>query len=373
MDYEKLIGQTAGAVAGFGIGNFAGIEPGWKAVGKAIDWKRKNMAPIRYNKRKYVGAPQRPMKRRATYSNKKSINYDGVTTQKDDRLVYRKKPMPKRKKRQWKKFVKKVNAVAIKERGLQVALYRKDYNISPTAGTQLWGIAHLYGCANINTEPGVGDVNQLLLDVNVAAQKYGGGLLSNAYPEVANQKMKVPVRMQSAILDLTFVNNGSVPLVVDIYHLWYNKNMNSPSFGDANNWVDNNEVIRQEGTTGTPTANAWMKLDQKGVKLFDCNQLLSKLAATVRSVRQIILQPGGIHTMAIRDPRNYRLDMFSYLIQDGVQYQGYADRKITESVFWIARNESNVEGAAELSVKCNRTYRYTIEGVKTSTSGIKTI
>lgn len=339
---RRRVAQVSGAVLGYALGDIPGAVAGY-----------------------YAGSR---MARRT--GNKKSVAFDGTTLQRDDKVSYVKKRMPRRKKKAWKKFVKKVVAVEVKDRGLQVAKFNQNGFSSaavPALG-QIFKAFHLYGAGSTAAEPGVRDIWHLAKDVEAAGVdwiKVTGGYNN---PKIANDNMKVPVRMQSAILDLYLKNTGSVTVVLDIYHLWYKGKTNAPSFGDGYNWVQAQEVIRQEGNTSANTANGQIDLTTRGATLFDEPNLVSYLGCTVKSIRQVQLTPGGVHTMQIRDPKNYNIDLFKYVPQSGVEYTPFVDTKLTETYLVVAKNLDPSE-AGSILMYADRTYRYTIEGVKTTKTG----
>lgn len=342
---RRRIAQASGAVIGYTLGNIPGAVAGY-----------------------YAGSR---LARRG--GSKKSVTFDGTTIQRDDKVSYVKKRMPRRKKKAWKKFVKKVVAVEIGDRGLQIAKFNQNgfSSVTVPALGQTFKAFHLYGAGSTAGEPGVRDIWQIAKDVEAAGTnwiKVAGGYIN---PTIPNDSMKVPIRMQSAILDLYMKNTGTVTLVLDIYHLWYRGKTNAPSFFDGYNWVQAKEVKRQDGDTAGATDNTQLDLTIRGATLFDEPQVLSFIGCTIKSVRQIQLTPGGVHTMQTRDPKNYNIDLFKYLPQDGVSYTPYVDPKLTESYVVVAKNLDGSDSGS-LLLYADRTYRYTIEGVKTVKTGVKT-
>lgn len=57
------------------------------------------------------------------YQKNKTQNQNTVTTQYDTRLQYRKKSMPRWKRKAWKRFSQKVNAVNLKNHGTYTRLF----------------------------------------------------------------------------------------------------------------------------------------------------------------------------------------------------------------------------------------------------------
>lgn len=359
----ETAGALSGAVLGYTAGNIPGAYMGYK-VGKYLGKRRRATKSYTKNKKRRLNG---------TF-NKKSIALEGTTRQKDDRLLYVKRRMPKGKRRVWKKFVKKVHAVEITDRGLQTIKYNQNGVISsnvPALG-QVYKAVHLYGAGATAGEPGSRDLNQLGLDVQVQGAnwiKRVGGDINMTIPTTAN---KIEIRMQSATLDTYIKNTGSITLLFEVYHLWYVKNNSAPSFGDASGWVESKEDIKQEwdGTTLTPLTQ--VGLTGFNTTLFDESQFISKLGCTIKSMREIYLEPGQVHHMQIRDSKNHNINLFNYVLQEGVNYQGYVDPKLTESYVIVAKNiDNSIEG--QFTTNACRTYRYTIEGVKQPAAGRKSL
>lgn len=360
----EYIGGASGAVLGYTAYNIPGAVVGYK-MGKAA---MKRRYASRSTQTPYAKAGRKRSIGTQTRSGK-SVNVDGVTQQKDDRTLYRKHRMPKRLRKRWKKFINKVHAVEIQDRGLQIIKYNPTI-AGPTtiaAGAQNFKAVHLYGCSSNGGDTGAQDL--LLLSKDIQAQsaswiKRVGGDVNLTIQDTEN---KVEVRMQSAHLDLFIQNTSATPLLFEIYHLWYVKNNNAPSFGDAFNWIEAKEAVKQEWDGTTLTNLTSINLNQFGATLFDDPQLISKAGCTVRSVKEIYLGPDAIHHQQIRDSKNHNIDLMAKLAQLG-STSGYADPKLTETFLVVCKNPS-VSNEGSYIVRGVRTYRYTIEGVKQVASG----
>lgn len=338
--FRRIVGKASGSTLGYVVGNVPGAVAGYKLGG-------------------YL----------AGGVSKRSTNYDGITTQKDDRLAYKKRTMPRRKKKAWKKFSKKVAAVSLKDRGLNVLKCNKQ-TISavsvPSLG-QAYKAFHLYSKAN-NTvaktyDEGLGDMAALLADPNLKAHnwiKQVGGVPNPTIPQDNYGWQKI--RMQSAVLDVYIKNDGTVPIVAQIYHLWYHKNMLVGSFTDQLANFTTQDVPLQIGTTSSVTARNSLSLGNRGVTLFDMPELLGSLAASVRSVREVYITPGNLHTLQIRDPKNHLIDLNQLL------GTGYTDRKLTETVVVVCKNLDGTT-AGSVTMYSDRTYRYTVEGITQDHTG----
>ncbi len=339
--YRKYATAAAGGILGYAIGDTYGAIAG---------------AKLGY--------------RMGTYNTKKSIAFDGTTGQRDDKIGYRKRSMPKYKRKQWKKFVQKVSAVTLKDRGLQILKLEYGINQSVAANGQQWMFAHLYGQAFTATsgpECGHRDLNRIATLANTRSQDYVKNVGGNANPELQD-KGRSNIRMQSAVLEITITNTGDHTMIFDIYHIWYKKNNTAPSATDAYSWALAQAVPLQDGSESAVTDLVVNNLAEYGCSLFDVPTFLSKLGATVKSMRQVQITAGGVHTMQIRDPKNYNINLWNKIQQSGVNYSGYVDPKLTESYFIIGRNPK-IDVSTAFNVRADRTYRFTVEGIRTAQTG----
>lgn len=335
----KYVAGAAGAITGYTLGGARGAILGGKAM--------YNMA--------------------SGMRSKKSITFDGTTTQRDDKLAYRKRRMPRRKRKAWKKFVRKVVAVEIKDRGLQTLKMKYFSNRNVGVNSQAVIAAHLYGNAGVVSpgpeEAGNRDIQQLRAQANTKPENYIKQVGGVTNPQIPNDGISTPIRMQSAILDLVLRNNGNQTVMAEIYHVWYAKDTLSTSFLSANSESFSTSIATQIGGSTFITDNDKVEIQQRNVSLFDMGDLLAKLNIKIRSVREVQLSAGAIHKVQIRDPKNYHID----LMQKGGTNSGYVDTKLTESYIVFIKNFGTE--TQNVSFYIDRTYKYTIEGIRTRQNG----
>lgn len=338
----KYVAGAAGAITGYTLGGARGAILGAKTM---------------YN---MAGGSSR---------SKKSVSYDGTTTQRDDKTSYRKKRMPRRKRKAWKKFVRKVVAVEIKDRGLQTQKFK--YFSNRTVGTNAQAViaAHLYGASDTTSlgpeEAGNRDLWWLAQAANIKPENYIKAVGGYTNPTIPDKFLLSDIRMQSAILDLVLRNNGNQTIIAEIYHVWYAKNCPFESFLHANNYIYTNKVATQKGGAAGIADDALVEIQQRNVSLFDLGDLTAGLNMQIRSVREVQLAAGGIHKMQIRDPKNYKLDMSQYTSQPS--NNTYVDKKLTESYIVLLKNYGTE--SVNVSFYIDRTYKYTVEGIRTRQNG----
>lgn len=300
---------------------------------------------------RYVGS-------RAPTRTKKSVDYGGITTQYDKHQLYRKKFMPKRKKRAWKKFAKKVQAVEIADRGLVTHILHFDRVQTVAASAQAFQACHLYGWSGTNglaneigprDMKGIFERNYLLRktvydSANDNVLKADGG---NDWLNVIDE-----VRMQSAILDVVMQNTGNVTLVVDMYHLWYTEETDQATLSQ----VIINGAAETQPIQTTGGALPVGGITTLGVSLFDIGKSLSQ-GIKVMKVKQFLLGPSQVVTEQIRDAKNWKLNPYK-CVRESNQF---TNPTVTESLLFVAKNvNATTEGSIRYSA--TRHYRFTVEG-----------
>lgn len=216
----------------------------------------------RYNQARFVGAAQRWWNNSSgtrTNRRRNATTGRGVTDHFDRKLIYRRKRMPKYRRRRWKRFVGKVKAVNNKDLGTKSYVFN-DANTSaaPSGTTQGFISLHLYGLdADISVATGVGngDIYQILKQI------YG--------TLTAIRSKKIIVR--SAILDITFENTTSPAdgdsggIEVDLYEISIKKPWGKYNTGVSYDALIQN-VMGDAVTTGSLTA---FSLNNRGTTPFN--------------------------------------------------------------------------------------------------------
>jgi len=216
-----------------------------------------------------------------TSKKRPSGNY-GVTNQHDVKTIYRKKFMPKYKKRKWISFVKKVNAVTEKQYATQTVLFNQNTSKTNTAGNQDYMSCWLYGRNG---------------DVGAAGSEPGITDLATIFNTVATQATERLI-FKSAVLDLTITNNASVTCEVDIYHVRLRKDDVADTFVDA--------VQKAEFVTGTLPTYTSLIMTKRGCTPFEFPTLISNIGMSILKKTKIFMPGGGTSTYQLRDPRQKR-------------------------------------------------------------------
>lgn len=238
---------------------------------------------------------------------KKTMSGQGVTTQYDRRQIYRKRSMPRFKKRRWRRFVQKVNAVSERTLGTRSVVFNtNDQAYNANSNQQVVFEFALYGLSS-GQYP--------LTDIsNISALENTGNPTSAAGITV-NDTTKF--MFQSGVLDVTIRNASTVnvdgteviaigaKIELDIYEI------SSP--------IDWSDAITNYGTLGslfalaateTPTiANAPVGGDvtimKRGVTPWDLPYALSKFRLKIWKKTKFFIPSGDTITYQIRDPKRH--------------------------------------------------------------------
>lgn len=219
----------------------------------------------------------------------------GVTTQYDRKVMYSKKSMPRRKRVQWKKFVKKVQASLLKDFGTKMVLYNDQLSEAWSGDTQRYQTFVLYGkdgSSGTTTKAGYRDLVTLFAND----------------PDLADATSLV--KFFSGVIDVTISNNSyytdgtttndNLSMEVDIYEFMFSK--------DNIDAVDIQAMItRAENNTAKINAlNAQIQLTVRGVTPWELPDMLAQGVKILKKTKYVLTRGQNI-TYQFRDPRNFSL------------------------------------------------------------------
>lgn len=255
----------------------------------------------------------------------------GVTTQHDSRLIYRKRRMPRGRRRRWRSFKNKVLAVAEKDLGSQQVVFNRSIissNVVP--GRQNFTEAALYGFTSDGSH--LNDMRAIRDIINAAATTPATGL------KVAESSK---VMFQSGVLDLTIrntsTNNGQpdslARLEVDVYELsiGHESGDNTQNFTSLGAMLLNDD-IEVDPIGGTAAATS-LNILYRGCTPFDLSYALSEFRIKIWKKTKYQLSNGDQVTYQIRDPRRHSMTLKE--LGDGTS--GFNKPGLTRSVCIIAK------------------------------------
>lgn len=367
---------------GYITGNIPGGYYGYKAANYLYD-KKQN-----YMKRKYSGksAGKRAMKRfrRATWktrSIKKGAAGGGVTFQSDSTTQYVKKSMARGKKRSWKKFVKKVNAVDEKDYGKQTILISRQFQYGPEGQydpsevlLQHWGGMFMYGVKTTDAmgqTEGFNDVYNILnTDWDNRERVVGIATVGGNQVTSYGSKLQSKYIFTSACMDITFTNNTvfSGPNVtnvntvatmeIDVYEIGFRKSNTNATLQNIQQGLQTGSAPNVD--TVRINTSGGLEPRSRGVTLFELPTFLSLYGVKVYKKTKFMIPKGHSFTYQKRDPKRRYFDYFNVDRQNESTAPG-----ITKGIVFcwkytspesLNTNFNYLE--PRLNVRCSRIYKY---------------
>lgn len=273
----------------------------------------------------------------------------GVTVQHDEKNIYYKKTMPKYKKRRWRKFVKRVQAVHEKDLGVQRYLYNSSLDttqnteISTSFGTVLYQAVtaiHLYGGTKgegsfTEFNQGVNDLQELFDKVPIEGQ-------AGTLPPIAKFHNQGKLKFISAILDITFTADGTnqVPLEVDVYHIMYRKNWNNDLTGtpfgnstyEEQMWQYVN-VYDSQTASASATTSPRLRLGYRGCTPFELSPAISAMGIKILKKTKHFVAAGSTFTTQIRDPKTHIISQENFNSGSGGVYL----KNMTQTLLFVIK------------------------------------
>lgn len=308
---------------------------------------------------------------------KRSTSGVGVTVQHDERRVYRKSKMPRRRRKAWRRKVRMVHAIAEKDYGTNTIVFNKTQEyFNTTAGNHCIAIVPLYSMQS-------GDTTTFLFhnDLNTIGLMFNSGNPTAATGGTLQQATKL--LFQSGVLDVTIRNtsgtivtpsSGTTPPVVnqdsslvmevDVYEMTSGRDWSSDlSYGSINS-MDRCFANGQADTLNLGGAGTGVDIFFRGVTPFDVPLALSRYRLKVWKKTKYFLTNGGQFTYQIRDPKRRVVSAQAITDQKGANWPGW-----TRHLFIIAKLTPGAtvgnlvsQDAECLQIGATRKYMVKVEG-----------
>jgi len=229
----------------------------------------------------------------------------GVTVQHDARQIYRRRRMPRRKRKVWKRFLKKVHAVSEKDLGSRMVVFNVSAGFTNTTlGNQ--GVAY---CALYSVKSG----DSFMTDMNNLSGLENVGNPTAALGSTVYDTTKW--LFQSAILDVTFRNTSGIwsssgtvntltseaKLEVDVYELISGKEWNDQLGAKGDPLAVFNEGADMQPNIGGAGTAAVLGL--RGVTPWEFPAALGYYRVKILKKTKYFVNNGDTFTYQIRDPR----------------------------------------------------------------------
>lgn len=238
---------------------------------------------------------------------KNIVSGAGVTTQHDRRQVYRKKTMPRYKKKRWRSFKRKVQAISEKDLGSRQVVFNKSVTITnSTGGNQLATSVYIYS--------GYSTTSSLANDMNnISALENPGNPTAAAGITVGNSTRFM---FQSAVMDMTVRNSSTftdvdstdpatgTKLEVDVYEITSSR-YQAFNAGLAMQILEDCLALNTNETSAIGGAGTEVRYDLRGVTPFELSYSISRCKLKILKKTKYFLPWGDTFTYQIRDPRRH--------------------------------------------------------------------
>jgi len=248
----------------------------------------------------------------------------GVTDHFDARLIYRKKRMPRRQRKRWVGFVKKVKAAAERDLGTGTIVFNRTLSASnSTGGSHIMSDFGLYGLKSSQFEYN---------DLKAIADAYA--LADNTTTKGLKVGPTSKLLFQSGILDVTFRNSSTffdgtttrsaseLKLEVDVYEMTCRLSSAETTGTIYNNLrgMFDSDVTQEESIGG---GAAEVARSNRGVTPFDFPFSLSRYGLKIWKKTKYQLSNGDTFTYQVRDPRRHVAEMDKLTNTDGFNMPGW--------------------------------------------------
>lgn len=271
----------------------------------------------------------------------------GVSFQHDSKNIYKRRAMPRYKKRKWVSFNKKVNAVIYKHQENRCYLDNgtwtqtgSAYVVGPPvqpAGQGVMCFLHAGRNGNEATAP----------------PWENAGMLAEVFASdtsIGNSGQKIQIL--SYVTDFTYKNTSEADLELDIYIGYFRKTSKLSTF--------TGEIAKAEAETPATSGTA-IQMGLRGVTPFNLPAIMENSGWVITDKKKVFLREGVSGTYQIRSPRNVIVD--SDTVSATGQYGNlYALPYYTKGVMFIYKCAGNITTTASLTVGCSRSCTYTFEG-----------
>lgn len=311
------------------------------------------------------------MGRSETYTQRKRTRSgSGILggTNADKRFVYRKKRMPKRKRRTWVRFTKKVHAVAEKELGPRTVLFNDQIlQTGVTVGEQ--------NCLTLCLYPqksGQGFLN----DLSAISTLENAGAPTSAAGITTWRSTKM--LFQSAVMDLTIRNtstfqtgadpssralDASASIELDVYEFMIRGNEPANAGATCQTFSQCLQVYDDPNIGGAGAGNE-LDIKYRGTTPFELPRQIGQWKIKILKKTKFFIPNGQTITHQIRDPKRHVANMAE--LQDGESFYKPGWTKglylIYKLVPGLTEGNSISTYQCRLNIGASRKYLYKLEG-----------
>lgn len=305
--------------------------------------------------------------------------FRGVTTQHDSATIYSYKKPNGKKVKAYKKFAKKVHEVEDKNQGKATLIIQGTEIANIPGPKQMISEINLFSVNGTNS--GAHDMDSIFNEITSTRLFQNNSALGEHLTfRYANDKFTKSVRILSASLDITYFNNGTVPIECDLYCMKHKdvklENYTQTAYalteapapvnmGQASQQVETYQDTMQfyDTTAGTWVYKTRPDLATRGATPFDFVALNKSTGSTVVSQSKFFIPPKGSATR--RFTHNRPFTVFPH-----AELPYYRYDKHTLSYLLLAKNTDADVIAQELKVSFTKHYRWTTPTQDTDRIGV---
>lgn len=307
---------------------------------------------------------------RGSYSRRVVYNRTGILggTNADMRGVYRKKRMPRSKKRRWRGFIRKVNAISEKELGTRTVLFN-DSIVQSYNNPAQQGVLSLALYSFRNASVGyLNDLQQIGSFENTGNPTQAAGITVDPSTKYMFQSavMDLTIRNTSQrVLTLapTYENDPNCSLELDIYEV--SMNMSASDIGGVISSLSG--VLNAYDTNQIGGTGSGISIEDRGCTPFELPVPLGRFKIKIWKKTKYFIPAGQTITHQIRDPKRHVIrngDLSSSTGNDGYHRPGWTRNLllIYKAVPGITLGTAIGNSLAQISVGSTRKYMYKLEG-----------
>lgn len=261
-----------------------------------------------------------------------------VTGHYDKSFVYKKKRMPRFKKRRWRRFKRKVNAVI--DKGIQPTNVLRNTQdlVTQAAALQSMLFFGLY-TGKSNTNERYDDIYSVLT-ADTKVTEY------------------TKVRFDTGVFDMTLTNlstntgaTATCSIEVDIYHVRFFRQINNQAEGGT--WED----LRDNASTSVPNNTTGFTHSDVGITPFQLPAMISKSKMNIIKKTKYFVPYGSSITYQIRDPKSHYI-----MIGEINNKNSWTIPKVTQGIIIVAKcvPMATETFAVQYKIGHTRLYKYSV-------------
>lgn len=268
---------------------------------------------------------------------KRSSESAPLTYDNDFKTDYRYRRMNRRRKKRWVRFVRKVNAVTLKQQqGLKKIIFRRLNSLTTISGSCAFTELLLY--------PSDGSVNLHAADLGEIFRNHLGATVFNQANDMSilgNQNTQKKLQFESAQLEVSVKNYGNNKAIVEVYYVRCRKQhaqTNNDIYNCASGVYElgfKKQTQITDPEEGTTIGVGPQSQFQVGTTPFQSPRFCSTFKVIRR--KKYIIAPGNMVSWILKDPRNRTIEA------NNVRSELFVPR-VTHGYFIQCYGEPGLEG-----------------------------